>query len=124
MSGGRPSKYNPEFCEIVESEMAKGHSVTACAATIGVTKSTIYEWKKVHKEFSDAISRGYSLGLKYFEELLIGKMNGSKRNVDTSCLIFALKTRFHKEYGEIQKLDHSGEIKVNQIDVDSDDSGL
>ena len=124
MSGGRPSKYDPSYCEVIEKEMEKGHSVTACAAVIGVTKSTIYEWKKVHPEFSDAISRGYSLGLKYFEELLIGKMNGSKRNVDTSCLIFALKTRFHKEYGEIQKLDHSGEIKVNQIDIDSDDSGL
>jgi hypothetical protein len=100
--------------------MSQGYSVTATAAYLGVCKDTLYRWVKEKPEFSDAISRGYALGLQYFENLLIGKTNGTKRNVDTSCILFILKTRFHKEYGDLQK----HEVSVSQITIKKEDENL
>jgi hypothetical protein len=121
MTAGRPTKYKEEYCQIMEDQLAKGHSITATTHMVGgVNKSTIYEWKDKHPEFSDSISRGFAKGLQMFEGLLMGKMNGTKKNVDTSCLIFVLKTRFHKEYGEIQK----HEVEVSSIALTGDDGKL
>lgn len=117
---GRPSKYKDEFCQIVIDEMSKGFSITATAATLGVCKDTVYDWKKKIPAFSDAINQGYALGLKHFENLLMKKVDGTKRNVDTSCLLFVLKTRFHKEYGEIQK----HEVKHSSIEIKKEDENL
>ena len=41
---GRPTKYDPIYCDMVEEEMAKGFSLTAFAGIIGVARSIINEW--------------------------------------------------------------------------------
>lgn len=114
MSAGRPTKYNPEMCEIIKKELAKGHSIQAAASVLEVCSDTVYEWRKVHPEFSESIREGLDLGLKMFEKILMAKVSGQKidnfdsKKSDTSCLIFAMKTRFHKVYGDVQKHEISG----------------
>ncbi len=53
----RPTKYDPKYCEELIEFM--GDPLSPCsfesfAGKIGVSKDSIYEWAKVHKEFSDA----------------------------------------------------------------------
>ena len=52
---GRPSKYEPRFCQMAIEHMSDGASMTSFAAEIGVARSTINEWMTVHPEFSEAI---------------------------------------------------------------------
>ena len=55
MPGGRPSKYDPNFCEVMISAMeTEGLSLGAVAGLIGVSRDTLYEWTTVHPEFSYA----------------------------------------------------------------------
>jgi hypothetical protein len=55
--GGRPSQYRPEYCQAVIDFTSQGFSLTAFAGSIRVAKDTVYEWIKVHAQFSDAVAR-------------------------------------------------------------------
>ena len=57
MPAGRPTDYRPEYCEQVLAWGNEGKSVTWMAAQLDVNRDTIYEWERVHPEFSDALSR-------------------------------------------------------------------
>jgi hypothetical protein len=128
MTAGRPTKYREEFCEIIKKELSKGHSVQAASATLGVASETVYQWKKIYPKFSDSIKEGLDLGLQLFEKLLVAKVSGQSvkgfdsKKSDTACLIFALKTRFHKIYGDVSK--HEVDIKTVEVNIESQDAGL
>lgn len=65
--GGRPSLYDPTYCERVIELGADGLSITGMAAEIGVDKATIMEWAKVHPEFSSALSRARAISQAWWE---------------------------------------------------------
>ena len=71
---GRPTKYRPEYCQMVIDHMAKGYSFEAFGADVDCGKDTLYEWAKVHPEFSDAVEKGRIRSLKFWETL---GMNGT-----------------------------------------------
>lgn len=54
---GRPTKYTPEKCDIVIAAGKKGHAVAEMAVACDVCIDTIYEWAKVHQNFSEALTR-------------------------------------------------------------------
>ena len=54
MAGGRPSEYDPKFCDLVVSLGGEGKFPVEWAAEIGVTKKCLLGWKLVHPEFCDA----------------------------------------------------------------------
>lgn len=59
---GRPSPYDPKFCEIVIKKMKLGAAIKELPYYLDVCIDTINEWRKVHPEFSAAIKigEGYS----------------------------------------------------------------
>lgn len=54
---GRPTKYRPEMCDLVIEAGREGCAVAEMASRCDVCIDTIYEWAKVHPEFSDALTR-------------------------------------------------------------------
>lgn len=54
---GRPSKYDPAFCERVIAMGSEGKGVAEWASAFGVAKQRIYDWKAQHQEFRDACTR-------------------------------------------------------------------
>lgn len=129
----KPTKYKQEYCQELIDFMAQGYSYTSFAAHINVGRSTIYKWEDDFPEFKAAKEIALDKAKTFFETRLLAKMSGRKvkkdanfdpKLVDTSCLIFALKTRFHKDYGEKQKHEiETGEQGI-VIKIDSDDAGL
>lgn len=67
MPVGRPSKYKSEYCQELISHMSQGYSFESFAAVIDVNVDSIYEWLKVHKEFSEAKSIAYNKCLLFWE---------------------------------------------------------
>lgn len=92
-------KYQDNFPEVAEEYLAKGHSKQALCGKLGIHKDTLYTWIKEKPAFSDAIKRGVNRGLSHFEDKLLDKINRG----DLTALIFTLKTRFHKVYGDKTK---------------------
>jgi hypothetical protein len=93
---GRPTKYDPAFCEIVIEEMSKGYSKEATAGYLRISKDTLYEWAKKHKEFSDAVRIGESLSQRHWEETLVKHKTHTKNGTQINSQVFNLnmKNRF------------------------------
>ena len=97
---GRPTKYKPEYCELVVEYMAKGFSLEAFAGHVDVNSDTVHEWKKVHPDFSDAVTRGVAKCREFWEELGIqGLWNistggGVSRSMNSTMWTFNMKNRF------------------------------
>lgn len=102
----RPILYRPEYCEMLIKHMAQGFSYETFGAEVGCGRSTLYDWEKDHNDWAAAKKEAMERSQKFFEQRLIAKISGQDikgvnvKNIDTSCLIFALKTRFHKTYSE------------------------
>lgn len=65
---GRPTKYDPKYCEMLVEHMASGLSFDAFAGDVNVAISTIYEWEKAHTAFSEAKKLGFSKNLSWWEK--------------------------------------------------------
>lgn len=74
---GRPTKYKPEYCEMVIEFADKGKSINQFSSFIQVNRSSIYEWAKKHEEFSNALTYAKEL-CESFWETEIQKMMYSK----------------------------------------------
>ncbi len=119
---GRPSKYKEEYCQIAEDFLAKGFSKLALAGELGICDKTIYNWMEKHPDFLHSIKKGEQKGLRFFEKILIAKLSGQEiagfdsRKSDTACLLFTLKTRFYRIYGDKSKL----ELSVDDLEFSED----
>lgn len=131
--GRQTDDYKPEYCELLIKTMKQGYSLASFAGDIGKSRDTVYNWMKKYPEFKEAHQVGKQLALKFFETMLINctmgiipeqlKQLGSKK-IDVTAVIFALKTRFHKDYGETQKIDHSssdGSLRLEFVDAKKDE---
>ena len=107
-------KYKKEFPDILFKTMAKGHSFEAAVTDLGVHRDTGFTWVKKYPEFAEAKKKGEAAALKFLEQLAIAKLTGvippslkakGSKKLSSTMIIFFLKTRFHKIYGEKMKLE-------------------
>ncbi len=73
---GAPSKYRPEYCDMLIAHMTEGFSFESFAGKISVCRDTLYEWAKcdaegkplIHAAFSDAKKIAAEKCLLYWEK--------------------------------------------------------
>jgi transcriptional regulator with XRE-family HTH domain len=95
MSGGRPTKYDPKYCEMLFSHMSEGYSLESFAGLIGVSRSTLYEWIENNAEFSDIAARSKAAQLRANEQLMRDLAKGKIRNGNTAAATFLMKN-YHR----------------------------
>jgi len=101
---GRPTKYKTEYCHLLIEHMANGLSYEAFAGLIGVSKHSLYEWEKVHEEFSDAKRIAVEKSRLFWEKLGVdhilnvsesfGEGQSKSKSLNASVWIFNMKNRF------------------------------
>lgn len=91
---GRPSSYEPKYCAMLEDHMGSGMSFESFSAKIGVHRDTLYEWVKVHPEFSDAKKKAHEKCLYFYEAAGVAGMMGKIKNFNTAAWCFNMKNRF------------------------------
>lgn len=91
---GRPSKFDPRFCDELIRHMQLGYSFEAFAGRIGTCKQTIYNWLKEHVEFLDAKKIGEEACRFYWEGVGLRGTNGLIENFNAGVWIFNMKNRF------------------------------
>lgn len=104
---GRPTKYKPEYPEMLIAYMREGRSYETFSAVVGVCDDTLREWERVHPEFSAAKKRGWMLSMAWWEDQLRANLiseEGVKFN--TTGWIFTMKCRFPKYWSEKQEVSH------------------
>jgi transcriptional regulator with XRE-family HTH domain len=108
MPAGRPSKYDPAYCDQVEEAMAEGYSLTAFAGKIDVSRSTINEWMENHPEFSEAVSRAKAKRLLKWEEIGLGVARNGGGTGSATVVVFGLKNMGGDEWADVQRSEITG----------------
>lgn len=102
--GGRPSKYQPLYCDAIVAHMSQGASATSFAASIGVDRRTITEWASVHKEFSLALTRGKAVCAAWWENL--ARVNAVSGAGNATLTVFGLKNMAPEDWAD--RVEHTG----------------
>ena len=110
---GRPSDYDPSFCDEAVTFLADGYSIAALAGHIGVARSTIYKWVEEHPEFSDAVKVGQAKATLWWEKANRNLAMTGEGNA-TAC-VFGLKNRASDEWRDKVENEHSGALTVNVV---------
>src|SRR5689334_24184 len=84
---GRPTKYTDEMPAKILEFMGKGRSVERFASSIGVHKDTLYEWVKVHPEFSVAFKLAKQDCEVFWEDWLVNNFIQKKGQTVNSNLV-------------------------------------
>lgn len=103
---GRPSLYDPAYCEQVVQHMATGASLTSFAAEIDVARDTLTEWANVHPEFSVAVRRGKAKCAAWWEKqgrTIAEKGGGPGAG---TLVMFGLKNMGADDWADSSQVDH------------------
>lgn len=73
--------------------MKKGFSYETFAALLSVSRETLYEWERVHPEFSDTKSQAMELSQYFWESEGLKGMN-NPREFNGTLWMFNMKARF------------------------------
>ena len=81
---GRPSLYDPAYCDQVIELGNQGKSIEQIAAKLGVSTRVIFDWKDKHPEFLHALDQAKELELDWWENIaqnmMVEHKDGSKLN--------------------------------------------
>ncbi|WP_373083812.1 helix-turn-helix domain-containing protein [Zhongshania sp.] len=103
MPAGRPTKYDPKYCDEVVEYMRDGYSVTAFAGHIGVARSTVFKWADEHEEFSDSLKAAQAMAAQWWEDRLRDvAMTGTG---NATAAIFGVKNRSSEDYKDKRETD-------------------
>ncbi len=108
MSGGRPSKYDPAYCEALVMHMKDGASVASFAAEIDVARSTINQWAEEHPQFSEALSRGKSACAAWWEKQGRKVAENGGGPGQATMITFGLKNMGRDDWSDRQTTELSG----------------
>lgn len=102
---GRPSKYDPSYCDLVIELGNEGKSLAQMARCIGVHPETLTNWTKEHPEFFEAIKIARAWAQAWWEDL--GQINCTRMGFNATSFIFQMKNRFPDQYKD--RHEHSGQ---------------
>lgn len=91
-SVGVPTKFRDEYHDILIQHARAGKSIIQFAAQIGVSRSTVYNWKDSIPEFLDTFTRAKEICEAYWEEKT--QMAMFNRDTNAQLMKFYLSTRF------------------------------
>lgn len=129
-AGGRPTKYKTEYCKQAAKLCKLGATDADLAEFFEVDEDTIYEWKNVHKQFSDSTVLGKSNHDAEIELALARRAKGFMRvkqvfgpegtiemlqeevPPDTNACSLWLRNRQPQRWRDKQEIEHSGELKL------------
>lgn len=109
---GRPSDYDPAFCERVIELGKEGASKAEMAAEIGCARSTFQLWEETHPEFSVAVKDAVGWSQAWWEKQ--GRLATFKsEGFNATSFIFNMKNRFPGDWKD--KVEQDQTIKGEMV---------
>ena len=102
---GRPTKYDPKYCDMIIEHMAEGASMASFAAEINVARSTLNEWIENYPAFSEAVKIGKAKCAAWWERL--GREGAMGGDVNPTLVIFGLKNMAAEDWRDRQDINHT-----------------
>lgn len=107
---GRPSAYDPAFCEKAIELGKLGKSTEAIGSILDVGTATLYRWREEFPEFREALETAKDHELRWWEEQAQAYMVESKdgNRLNSSIWSRSMAARFPKKYRESTKQEITG----------------
>jgi transposase len=114
--GGRPTKYKPEYCELLVEHLKQGYSFETFGAIAGVFKEALYDWVAKYPEFSNAKKEGTLLGQHFWEKMGTAGAMGKIQGFNVTAWIFNMKNRYNwRDKRDIDNTSSDGSMTPTQI---------
>lgn len=107
MAAGRPSDYDPAFCERVIDLGKEGASKAEMAAELGVVRQTLDNWCDAHPEFLDAVKEALGYSQAWWEKQGRLATFGGADGFNATSYIFNMKNRFPSDWRDKQEVDQN-----------------
>lgn len=107
---GRPSLYDPAYCDKVVELGRIGKSVEQISAILNVSLRTMYSWRDAHEEFLHALDDAKTYEQAWWEEQAAAYMVENKESdrLNASLWSRSMAARFPKKYRESTKTEITG----------------
>ena len=107
---GRPSLYDPKYCEEVIALGRIGKSVEQIASILNVSLRTMYSWRDSHEEFLHALDDAKTYEQAWWEEQASAYMVENKESDKLNATLWSrsMAARFPKKYRESTKTEITG----------------
>jgi len=117
---GRPTKYDPSYCQIAIELGRQGKSRESIAANLNVSWNTLNLWADAHPEFMEALNNAKTLEQDYWEDLglryIVEAPGGSKLN--SAVWGRSMAARFPQKWRDNSKMEVVGKDNgAIQVDV-------
>jgi hypothetical protein len=118
MPVGRPSKYDPSFCEKIVALGKLGKSKAQIASELGVVRQTLDNWAAEHPEMIPALREAQEYSLAWWENMAQAVMIEPVPGWNATSFIFQMKNRFRNDYRDKIETNttHQGEIAITGIE--------
>lgn len=110
---GRPTDYDPAFCEKVMALGREGASKAEMAAELGCARSTFALWEEAHAEFSEAVKAAVDLSQAWWEKQGRLATFGGTEGFNATSFIFNMKNRFPGDWKD--KVEQDQTIKGEMV---------
>jgi transposase-like protein len=107
---GRPTLYDPEYCDKVIELGRIGKSVEQIASILNVSLRTMYSWRDAHEEFLHALDDAKTYEQAWWEEQAAAYMveNKDSDRLNSTLWSRSMAARFPKKYRESTKQEITG----------------
>jgi transposase len=107
---GRPTLYDPAYCDKVVQLGRIGKSVEQIAAILDVSLRTMYSWRDAHEEFLHALDDAKTYEQAWWEEQASAYMVENKESDRLNATLWSrsMAARFPKKYRESTKQEITG----------------
>jgi hypothetical protein len=107
---GRPSTYDPAYCEMVVKLGKLGKSIEQICYNLNTPIRTLYEWRDRHEEFSQALDEAKVYEQAWWEEQAAAYMLEHKDAPKLNASIWSrsMAARFPKKYRQETKTEITG----------------
>jgi len=107
---GRPTKYDPAWCDQVLDLGAIGYSRAQVAAELGITRASMNEYERQHPEFLNATTRANELSLAWWEQA--GRAGMFMKGFSAAAYSLQMRNRFRGEYTDATETTHKVDDSV------------
>ena len=111
MTVGRPTLFDPSYCDKVVELGALGKSLEQISSNLGVSLRVIYLWRDTYPDFMHALEDAKAAEMNWWEDqaqaYMLEHKDGAKLNA--SIWSRSMAARFPKKYRESVKQEITGE---------------
>ena len=107
---GRPTKYDPAYCQKVVELGRKGKSIEQIGASLGVGTRTLFTWRDEYEDFRHALEYAKELEQVWWEDMAQSYMVEEKESAKLNVGLWSrsMAARFPKKYRESVKQEITG----------------